>query len=152
MPSIPGVILYPVALDDADSLVRAANNARSPLAEAIDADDLTIPLEDASAFSASGFATIVDSLTDPSQIEIVRFTKSGNDLVIDASGRGQQGTDAQGFALPAYVEQRPTAGHHRTLSEVVQAIQAAIENRRPSPPGSHSGAGPMELGGEPVRG
>src|SRR5262249_49006587 len=116
MPSTPGVLNYPTSLDDAVSLIEATNNASSALGGAINNSQLTIPVATPSLYPNSGMVTIVDSLNNPSQREIVIYTsKAGSNLVVPVGGRGQQGTTAQSFAT-GFVEMRPTARHHSVLA------------------------------------
>lgn len=118
-----GTITFPTTLDTEETLSGAANNVTVLLDQQINSSQTTITVADATYFPAAGFATIVDSLTAPTKIEIISYTEiDGNTLkqVI----RGAQGTTPQTFTT-GYVEIRPTAGHHLALVDAV----IAIENR-----------------------
>jgi hypothetical protein len=124
MPDTPGVINYPTALDSALSLIEVNNNASTTLTANISASDLLIPVAQPGKFSNSGFATLVDSLTAPTKLEIFLYTsKSGSNLVVPTGGRGAQGTTAQSFSTGHFVEQRPTARHHTALVDLLLALE-----------------------------
>jgi hypothetical protein len=127
MASEPGTINFPALLDDVISLVQANNHASATLTAGINNSVLLIPVSQISEFSASGYATILDSLVNPTTIEIVKYTsKSGSDLVVPTGGRGQQGTSAAAFSSGAAIEQRPTARHHTVLADLGIAMQGAM--------------------------
>lgn len=127
MPSTPGILNYPAALDDAVSLIEAANNASSTLTANISVGDLLIPVAQPGKFSNSGVATLTDSLTAPTKIEIFLYTsKSGNNLVVPSGGRGAHGTTAQAFSTGNFVEQRPVARHHTALADLLIAIEQKL--------------------------
>jgi len=127
MPSTPGVLNYPAALDDAISLIECANNGSSTLTGNIAVSDLLIPVAQPGKFSNSGIATLTDSLTAPTKIEIFIYNgKSGSNLVVPTGGRGQYGTTAQAFSTGNFVEQRPTARHHTALADLLLAIEAKL--------------------------
>jgi hypothetical protein len=120
----PGIIQYPAALDDLVSLVEAANAVRETLTAGVNAGDLLIPVTNIGRFSNSGIATLLDHPTAPTLRENFVYTsKSGNNLVVPAGGRGAQGTTAQSFATGAIVAQRPTARHHGVLADAIIALQ-----------------------------
>lgn len=122
--STPGVVNFPTTLDDAVSLIEYANNASATLSSGISSSALLIPVSAPSEFSDSGVVTIVDSLTNPTVIEIVIYTsKSGSDLVVPAGGRGAQGTTPSAFNAGAVVEQRPTARGFTVLADAIIAMQ-----------------------------
>lgn len=124
MPSVPGIVNFPVGLDDAISLIEVANNASSTLTAGISASDLLIPVADPAEFSASGVVTLVNSLTAPTAIEVVLYTsKSGSNLVVPAGGRGAQGTTGQSWISGSFIEQRPTARHHTVLADALIAAE-----------------------------
>jgi hypothetical protein len=150
--SVPGVINFPTTLDDAISLVEANNHASCALTNSINNSQLTITITQPSEFSNSGYATILDSLTNPTTIEIVRYTsKSGSDLVIPVGGRGQQGTSAASFSAGAFIEQRPTARHHTVLADAIIAVQQKIGYGVPISPldilGTNQAGSPLEIAG-----
>lgn len=123
----PGVLEYPAALDTALTLIELLNNASSTLTSNISVGDLLIPVADPGKFSTSGFATLVDSLTAPTKIEIFRYeSKSGSNLVVPVGGRGQQGSTAQAFSTGNFVEQRPTARHHTVLADLLLLLEAKL--------------------------
>jgi hypothetical protein len=133
----PGVIEYPTALDGAVSLVEAQNNASSTLTSNISVGDLLIPVAQPGKFSNSGIATLTDSLTTPTKIEILVYTgKSGSNLVVPPGGRGAQGTTAQAFSTGNFVEQRPTARHHTALADAILALQTKLGIGADTPGGS----------------
>src|SRR5262245_8235791 len=117
-----GVINFPASLDDADTLIRAANNAITTLASGITSGSTTISLTSATAFTTSGIATIIDNPASPTLIEIITYTgKSGNDLT--GVLRGQYGTTASAFSAGATVIMRPVARHHTALADLLLAIE-----------------------------
>jgi hypothetical protein len=123
----PGVLEYPNALDTALTLVELLNNASSTLTGNISVGDLLIPVADPGKFSTSGFATLTDSLSAPTKIEIIRYeSKSGSNLVVPSGGRGQQGSTAFAFSTGNFVEQRPTARHHTVLADLLLLIEAKL--------------------------
>jgi hypothetical protein len=127
MPDTPGAINFPTALDSVVSLVEVANNATAALTANISVSDLLIPIDQPGKFSNSGIATLTDSLTAPTKIEIFVYTgKSGSNLVVPVGGRGAQGTTAQAFSTGQFVEQRPTARHHTVLADLLRAIEAKL--------------------------
>jgi hypothetical protein len=127
MPSEPGTLNFPTSLDDVISLVEAANHASAVLNSGINNSVLLVPVSQPSEFSASGYATILDVVPNPTVIEIVKYTsKSGNDLVVPTGGRGQQGTSAAAFSAGAVVEQRPTQRHHGVLRDAIIEIEKKI--------------------------
>jgi hypothetical protein len=102
----PGVIEYPAALDTALTLIQAVNNASSTLTAPISVGDLLIPVAQPGKFTDSGIATLTDSLTAPTKIELIVYTsKSSNNLVIPVGGRGAQSSIAQAFSTGHFVEQ-----------------------------------------------
>src|SRR5262245_24411345 len=133
----PGVIEYPTALDSALSLIELANNGSSTLTANISVGDLLIPVAQPGKFTESGIATLIDSLTAPTKIEIFVYTsKSGSNLVVPSGGRGQQGTTAQAFSTGHFVEQRPTARHHTALADAILALEAKLGIAADTPGGS----------------
>jgi hypothetical protein len=123
----PGVIEYPAALDTALTLIELLNNASSTLTGNISVGDLLIPVADPGKFPNSGFATLVDSLSAPTKIEIFRYeSKSGSNLVVPSGGRGQQGSTAFAFSTGNFVEQRPTARHHTVLVDLLLLLEAKL--------------------------
>lgn len=127
MPSIPGTINFPASLDDAISLIEPNNNASSTLTAGISNSDLSIPVADPAEFSASGFVTLIDNLTNPTKIEIAIYTsKSGSNLIVPSGGRGAQGTTAQSWVSGNYVEQRITARHHTVFADALIAIETKL--------------------------
>jgi hypothetical protein len=137
MPSVPGVLNYPAALDDAISLIEVANNGSSTLTANISVSDLLIPVARPAKFSNSGIVTLTDSLTAPTKIEIVLYTsKSASNLVVPVGGRGAQGTTAQAFSTGHLVEQRPTARHHTALADLLLLLEAKLGIGGSAPGGS----------------
>ncbi len=127
MPSIPGTVNFPASLDDAVSLIEATNNASSTLTADINASALSIPIADPGEFSASGIATLTDSLTAPTKLELVIYTsKSGSNLIVSAVGRGAFGTTAQAWLSGEFVELRPLAQHHLTNANAIIAIETYL--------------------------
>jgi len=133
-----GVINFPASLDDADTLIRAANNAITTLASGITSGSTTISLTSATAFTTSGIATIIDNPASPTLIEIITYTgKSGNDLT--GVLRGQYGTTASAFSAGATVVMRPVARHHTALVDLLLAIEQKIGYGTP--------LGPLDVSG-----
>lgn len=126
--SVPGVINFPASLDDAVSLIQLKNNASATLVSGISSGALAVPVTSPAEFPDSGYATIVDSLVNPTVVEIFRYTsKSGSDLIVPSGGRGQDGTTAAAFSAGAVVEQRPTARMWNVLAEAIIALQQKLE-------------------------
>jgi hypothetical protein len=142
MASIPGTLNFPTSLDDIISLIEANNNASAALSAGINASALLIPVTQPSEFSQSGIVTILDSLINPTTIEIVNYTsKSGSNLVVPTpGGRGAQGTTPASFLAGAIVEQRPTARHHTVLADAIRALEAKIGYGTPLSPLDASGS------------
>ena len=91
-----GTTNFPTSLDTVTELVEVTNNASSALSASITATDTTIGVSDIGEFPSSGFATLADSLTTPTKIEIISYTgKSGSNLT--GVTRGVQGTSGQEF-------------------------------------------------------
>jgi hypothetical protein len=102
------------------------NNVRTTLNDAIDADDTSIlinqasspykdpPTPGANSLGQSSVLTIVDSLTTPTKIEIITYsglTDNGDGtLTISGVTRGAESTVASAFSSGAYVYQALTAG------------------------------------------
>jgi hypothetical protein len=109
-------------------LIEVANNGSSTLTGNISVSDLLIPVAQPAKFTNSGIATLTDSLTAPTKIEIFVYTsKSGSNLVVpNLAGRGAQGTTAQAFNTGHFVEQRPTARHHTALADLLIAIEQKL--------------------------
>lgn len=127
MPSIPGTVNFPASHDDAVSLIEAMNNASSTLTAGINAGALSIPIADPAEFSASGIATITDSLTVPTKFELVIYTsKSGSNLIVPAGGRGAFGTTAQAWLSGEFIELRPLAQHHLTNASAIIVTQVKL--------------------------
>lgn len=129
MPSTPGTVNFPTSLDDAVSLIEATNNASTTLTAGINASALSIPIADPGEFSASGIATLTDSLTAPTKMELVIYTsKSGSNLIVSVGGRGAFGTTAQAWLSGEFIELRPLAQHHLTNSNAIIAIETALQS------------------------
>jgi len=127
MPSTPGTVNFPTSLDDAISLIEATNNASTTLAAGVNASALSIPIADPGEFSGSGVATLTDSLTAPTKMELVIYTsKSGSNLIVPSGGRGAFGSTAQSWLSGEFVELRPLAQHHLTNANAVIAIQSKL--------------------------
>lgn len=120
-----GTTNFPTALDTASTLVEATNNASSTLTGAITNSQNTIPIADPAEFPDSGFATIVDSLTSPTKLEIISYTgKSGSDLT--GVTRGAQGTTGTAFDSGNFVELRYTKGMHEALRGAIIAVETKL--------------------------
>lgn len=127
MPSVPGVVNFPVSLDDAISLIEMNNVVRETLTANINASALLIPVTNIAKFTNSGIVTLLDHPTAPTVRENAIYTsKSGGDLVVPGGGRGSQGTTAAAFSTGAVVAQRPTALHHATLRAAIIALQTKL--------------------------
>lgn len=137
-----GVINYPTALDDANSLIEANNQASSTITDAITSTTLSIPVADPSEFPASGLVTLTDSITpwtaDPTKVEILRYaSKSGANLIVSAtSDRGLYGTSAQSWDSGSFIGQRITARHHTVLAEALIAVETKLGIGADTPGGS----------------
>jgi hypothetical protein len=133
----PGIIEYSTALDTALTLIELLNNASSALTAPISVGDLLIPVAQPGKFSNSGIATLTDSLTSPTKVEIFVYTgKSGSNLIVPSGGRGALGTTAQAFSTGNFVEQRPTARHHTALADAIIALETMFGIGANAPGGS----------------
>lgn len=129
MPSTPGTINFPTSLDDAVSLIEATNNASSTLTAGINSSALSVPIAEPGEFSASGVATLTDSLTAPTKIELVIYTsKSGSNLIVPSGGRGAFGSTAQSWLSGEFIELRPLAQHHLTNANAIIAIETQLQS------------------------
>lgn len=142
--SVPGSINFPVFLDTPVSLIEATNNASTTLTAGINAAALIIPIADPGEFSSSGIATLTDSLTAPTKLELVIYTsKSGSNLIVPSGGRGAFGTTAQAWLSGEFVELRPLAQHHTTNASAIIAVETALQSALISvvwaSPGAESG-------------
>lgn len=126
MVSTPGTVLYPTALDDADSLIRAANNAASTLAAPLLAADTTATLTSVAAFPASGSVSLSGG-------EILYYTGKGA-TTLTGLVRAREGTTAvASLAAGTRVELRATARHHTVLADAIIATQTKLGGGASSP-------------------
>lgn len=147
MPDFPGTVNFPTSRDTAVSLIEAPLlPASTTLSADINTSALSIPLASVANLSASGIATLVDSLTAPTKLEKVAFTSiSGSSLVIPSGGRGVYGTTAQTWtASPTtYVLQYVGGEHHNKLAAALIAVEGALDDSLISvvwgTPGAESG-------------
>lgn len=134
MADTPGIVKFPLALDSADSLIRAGNGLVTTLVADITAVQTSFGVFDGAAWPTSGIATIQKRVaatigaetvylpTGP--LEIITFERSGNTL--QNCLRGQQGTTALGFQAGDYIECRITALHHETLRDAILAVETYL--------------------------
>jgi len=114
---VPGTIKYPTALDNADSLIRAANNATSTLSGSISDSATSLTLASGTVFPTSGAVSIEN--------EIIYYTgKSTNTLT--GLVRGRDGTTAASHLSGVTVAVRITARHHNVLADSMIAVQTKL--------------------------
>ena len=127
--STPFTVKFPTALDDADSLGIAANDAAGTLSAqlAAGATSFTMAsLADANEFGASGALTIDN--------EIIYFEgRSGASF--PTLVRGREGTTDATHASGAVAEQNITAAYHNALSAAIRAVEAKLGYDASTPPG-----------------
>lgn len=134
MADTPGIVKFPGALDSADSLIRAGNGLVTTLSADITAGQLSFAVANASAWPATGIATIQKRVAETigaetvylptGPLEIITFERSGNTL--QNCLRGQQGTTALSFQAGDYIECRITALHHETLRTAILAVETYL--------------------------
>ena len=113
----PGTVRYPTALDTADSLIRAANSARTTLSASITNNAATISVASTASFPASG-AFMIDS-------EIIFYTGK-TATTFTGLVRGADGTTAAAHSSGAAVRGVITAAHHNTLANAIIAMQSRM--------------------------
>lgn len=129
MPDIPGVVNFPTTLDTAVSLIETANLAGTTLTGPLNTGDLTIPVALPNLFPQSGIITLVDSLSNPTKVEIIYYTsKSGSNLIVPSGGRGAYDSTAQSWDTGHFVQMRPMAEHHETLRTAIIGIETKLGN------------------------
>lgn len=129
----PGIVKFPAELDSPDSLIRVGNGLVTTLTADLAPGQLSIGVANASAWPATGIATIqkrvaatvgTETVYLPTgALEIINFERSGNTLAIQ---RGQQGTADIGHDAGDYIECRITAAHHETLSQALLVIEEKL--------------------------
>lgn len=115
MANTPGTLRYPTLLDDADSLIIAANNASTTLTQPLDAITGTINVAATGSFPSTGALT-VDG-------EIIFYTGKGP-TTFTGCVRGRDGTSAAAHIVGATAEMRIIAAHHNLLSSAVVALES----------------------------
>lgn len=111
----PGTTKFPPALDSADSLIRATNNARTTLTTSITAGSTTLAVASTGSFPASGVIQI-DS-------EIILYT-SKTAATFTGLTRGADSTTAASHASGVAVRGVIAAIHTRVLGDAIRAGQA----------------------------
>ena len=128
--STPFTLRFPTALDDADSLGIASNDAGGALAApglGIGAASFAMAsLSDANEFGASGPITIDD--------EIIYY-ESRSGVTFSGLTRAREGTSEAAHSTGAVVEQNITASYHNTISAAVRAIETKLGYDASTPPG-----------------
>lgn len=114
--SLPGIINYPTTLDDAVSLLEAADRTSTPLTGAITNVSATIPIITTS-YPNSGLIVI--------EQEIISYNGKTASALLNAQ-RGLYGTTAAPHAAGKTVSIRYVARYHGVISEAIQAIEAKI--------------------------
>lgn len=126
MVSTPGAVRFPANLDDADSLIRAANNvAATTLSDnplTIGATTVTVPAT--AAFPASGFLSI-DS-------EIISYTGTTS-TTFTGCGRGADGTTAASHVQGVPVNHFIAAGHHNALRDALIQAETKLGSATSTP-------------------
>jgi hypothetical protein len=121
--SIPFTLNFPTALDDADSLGIASNDAAGILAApglAIGAPSFELTLlADANEFGASGPVTIGN--------EVIYYERAG--VVFTVLARGCEGTTEVAHNESAAVEQNFNAAYHNILSAAIIALQTNLQKK-----------------------
>lgn len=133
--STPGILNFPLSLNDQVSLIETANSVQSILASGITSGAAALSLADASLFPDSGVATIqamqahilgAQTVLLPSGLPetIAWIAKAGNDLT--GLLRGQQGSVAAAHNAGDYVQMRITKKHHEVLAGGIMAIEEKL--------------------------
>lgn len=118
MPSVPGTINFPTALDDSTSLIEAANNAATTLTSAVLAGTTTsLPVNSTLSFPPTGLITI--------EGEIISYAAK-SPTQFQSLQRGVDNTLAANHASGALVEGLIVADHHNTLADAVIAVETKI--------------------------
>lgn len=97
------------------------NNLSDTLSSSIGSTDTTIPVNSISIWSINGGKVIIDRGLSTEEI-IYCSGISGSSLVVQAGGRGQEATIAQGHNVGATIESVPTAGDWNDLVTSTQNI------------------------------
>ena len=121
MPNNPGTVLFPTQLDDADSLIRAANNAATTLSTGISSTATTISVPTTASFPPSGALTIDGEILFYVSKDMTTFTLSSV-----ANGRGQDGTAAAAHTAGTGVEGLIIAAHHNSLASALVAVETKL--------------------------
>ena len=104
---------YPITKDTADSLYQATNRARTTLVNGIGPADLALQLTDASLFPLTSFLlSINDEITWCD-------SRTGNNVVINALGRGWEGTVASTHAAASICSCNITALQRNNLRDTL---------------------------------
>lgn len=122
---------FPAALDTVVSLGEVPLlPAQTTLAADVSAVALAIPLADASRFSTTGVATLVDDLMEPTALEKVIYTAIvAGALIVPSGGRGAYGTSARSWTLSptTYAAQLVGGESHQVLAAGLIATETAID-------------------------
>lgn len=133
MADTPGIVKFPAALDSPDSGIRVGNGLVTTLSADLPAGQLSVGVANASAWPATGIATIqkrvaatvgAETVYLPTgALEIINFERSGNTLALQ---RGQQGTADIGHDAGDYIECRITAEHHAFLRDALLSVEGKL--------------------------
>lgn len=122
--STPGVLRFPANADDADSLIRAANNVSSTLNGSITSGSSSIVLGSGSAFPATGVLSIDSEL-------IIYTSKSTN--TFSGLTRGAFSTSAASHSNGAAVRLNILAQHHSIQTDAILALEAKLGTSSSTP-------------------
>lgn len=117
--STPGVINYPGSLDDADSLIRATNNALTTLAAPLGAADLSAQLASVAAFPESGVVSTEYG-------EIITYTGKSGATLTGLVRERESTTALANVGVGAAISLGPTARHHTVLADAIIATQTKL--------------------------
>src|SRR5690625_1280725 len=116
-------------------MLHASNNARTRLSDAVESDDTTINVNDATVFPSTPFLITVNNRHD--NMEIMKVTDvDGSTLTVE---RGKEGTSATSHDSNSIVENNFTAGTYQALVAEIQALkqQAGIAEMGENENGSY---------------
>lgn len=120
----PGTVKFPTALDTQDSLIRAANSAKTTLSAGLSNSATTITVTSTSTFPTSG-AAMVDN-------EIF-FYNAKTSTTFTGVTRGADSTSAAAHSSGAVVRGVITAAHINTHAQAIVAVETKVGSGASTP-------------------
>lgn len=117
MSSTPGTVNFPTSLDDAISLIDAANNASTTLSSGVSDSDTTLTVSSTTSFASTGALSI--------ESEIIFYTGTTS-TTFTGCLRGQDGTIAAAHDSGLDVSQLIIAAYHTTPVEAILALETKL--------------------------